>query len=187
MLPHDALDAFSVNTLLIVPANREGLVMTALCGNMLGSEVIYYVSGIVFTGGIKPHPKILNLIKRTQIPLLLVEDDPNLGKILREYLSAKAYDVTLCLNGKEGLEAFRSEEFQFCILDVMMPILDGFALAKEIRKINQRVPLLFLTAKSMKEDAIEGFKLGADDYVKKPFSMVASPIGIAPKNKLIFG
>ena len=75
MLPHDALDAFSVNTLLIVPANREGLVMTALCGNMLGSEVIYYVSGIVFTGGIKPHPKILNLIKRTQIPLLLVEDD----------------------------------------------------------------------------------------------------------------
>ena len=75
MLPHDALDAFSVNTLLIVPANREGLVMTALCGNMLGSEVIYYVSGIVFTGGINPHPKILNLIKRTLIPLLLVEDD----------------------------------------------------------------------------------------------------------------
>ena len=106
-----------------------------------------------------------------KLKLLLVEDDPNLGKILREYLSAKSYDVTLCLNGKEGLEAFRKADFQFCILDVMMPIMDGFALAKEIRKINQQVPLLFLTAKSMKEDAIEGFKLGADDYVKKPFSM----------------
>ncbi len=75
MLPHDALDAFSINTLLIVPANQEGLIMTALCGNMLGTKVIYYVSGIIFSGGIKPHPKIMNLIKHTQIPLLAVKDD----------------------------------------------------------------------------------------------------------------
>ena len=106
-----------------------------------------------------------------KLNVLLVEDDPNLGKILKDYLSAKSYAPTLCVNGKEGLDAFKEGGFQLCILDVMMPVMDGFTLAREIRKADPEIPLLFLTAKSMKEDAIEGFKIGADDYVKKPFSM----------------
>lgn len=107
----------------------------------------------------------------TKTRLLVVEDDPNLGAILAEYLQTKGYDVTLKTDGQEGFDAFAKSDFDLLLLDVMMPKKDGFTLAREIRKINAKVPFLFLTAKSMKEDAIEGFKMGADDYVTKPFSM----------------
>lgn len=103
--------------------------------------------------------------------LLVVEDDPNLGTILAEYLRAKEYDVQLCVDGEEGFDAFTKREYDLVISDVMMPKKDGFTMASEIRKINGKVPIIFLTAKSMKEDTIEGFKLGADDYITKPFSM----------------
>ncbi len=103
--------------------------------------------------------------------VLLAEDDKNLGTILKAYLEAKGYETTLCVDGKEALEKFKREDFHFCILDVMMPVMDGFALATEIRKLDKKVPVLFLTAKSMQEDKLQGFNLGADDYLTKPFSM----------------
>lgn len=103
--------------------------------------------------------------------ILLVEDDPNLGSLLKEYLEAKGYSTVLATNGKQGYDVFSKDKFGICILDVMMPIKDGFTLAKEIRAIDANIPIMFLTAKSMKEDAIEGFTLGADDYMTKPFSM----------------
>ena len=101
--------------------------------------------------------------------ILIVEDDPNFGSILRDYLTLNDYDVTLAKNGIEGLEKFKKEDFDLCILDVMMPYKDGFTLAIEIREKNETVPLIFLTAKSLKEDVLKGFKLGADDYLTKPF------------------
>jgi len=103
--------------------------------------------------------------------VLLAEDDKNLGSVLKAYLEAKGYNTTLCIDGKEALETFKRNEFDFCILDIMMPVMDGFTLAKEIRKMDTQVPILFLTAKSMQEDKIYGFELGADDYLTKPFSM----------------
>ncbi|MEW6468817.1 MAG: response regulator transcription factor [Bacteroidota bacterium] len=103
--------------------------------------------------------------------LLLAEDDPNLGRLLKEYLEAKGYDVKLAENGKQAFDLFKKHSFSLCLLDVMMPVKDGFTLAKEIRAINSEIPIVFLTAKSMKEDAIEGFNVGADDYITKPFSM----------------
>ncbi len=103
--------------------------------------------------------------------ILLAEDDPNLGTILKAYLEAKGFGVKLFINGDDALKAFLKEPFEFCILDVMMPIKDGFTLAKDIRRIDKNVPILFLTAKNMQEDVIEGFKVGADDYLTKPFSM----------------
>lgn len=103
--------------------------------------------------------------------LLLAEDDPNLGLLLKEYLFIKGYEVTLCENGEIAWEAFNRGEYDFCVLDVMMPKLDGFSLARNIRQVNEEVPILFLTAKSMKQDKIEGFKIGGDDYLTKPFSM----------------
>jgi len=103
--------------------------------------------------------------------ILLVEDDPNLGQILNEYLNLKGYQTTLCRDGVEGYARFQKETFDFCILDVMMPKKDGFTLAKEIRNVNKNIPIVFLTAKTMKEDTIEGLKIGADDYMTKPFSM----------------
>jgi DNA-binding response OmpR family regulator len=106
-----------------------------------------------------------------KIKVLLVEDDPNLGLLLKEYLEAKGYSAVLAKNGKEGYNVFSKDKFNICILDVMMPIKDGYTLAKEIRAIDNKVPIVFLTAKSMKEDAIEGFTAGADDYITKPFSM----------------
>lgn len=105
------------------------------------------------------------------IRVLLVEDDPNLGQILQEYLILKGYETHLMRDGEAGWQAFRGTEFHLCILDVMMPKKDGFTLAKEIRKSNQEIPIIFLTAKSMKEDTLEGFRIGADDYMTKPFSM----------------
>ena len=94
-----------------------------------------------------------------------------MGNLLKEYFEAKGYEIKLAVNGKEGFEFFSKNEFDVCVLDVMMPIKDGFTLAKEIRAQNKTIPIIFLTAKSMKEDAIEGFKIGADDYINKPFSM----------------
>jgi two-component system OmpR family response regulator len=101
--------------------------------------------------------------------ILIVEDDPNFGSILRDYLTLNDFDVTLAKNGIEGLEKFKKEDFDLCILDVMMPYKDGFTLGKEIREKNETVPLIFLTAKSLKEDVLKGFKVGADDYLTKPF------------------
>ena len=107
----------------------------------------------------------------TKPKLLIVEDDPNLGQILREYLEIKGYQPVLCTDGVEGMHAFSRDTYDMCILDVMMPKKDGFTLAREIRDSDKSVPIIFLTAKSMKEDTIEGLKIGADDYLTKPFSM----------------
>jgi len=102
--------------------------------------------------------------------ILLVEDDPNLGLLLQDYLQLKGrFDVVLCVDGDEGLRAFTKQEFDLCILDVMMPKKDGFTLGKEIRKINQHVPIIFATAKAMMEDKASAYDLGGDDYITKPF------------------
>jgi DNA-binding response OmpR family regulator len=106
-----------------------------------------------------------------KIKVLLAEDDFNLGNLLKEYLDAKGFATTLAVNGKQGYDLFAKDKFGICILDVMMPLKDGYTLAKEIRSIDSNIPIVFLTAKSMKEDAIEGFNSGADDYITKPFSM----------------
>ena len=106
-----------------------------------------------------------------EIRILLTEDDINLGSLLKEYLIAKGFEVELHPDGEKGLLAFRRSHFDLCLLDVMMPVKDGFSLAKEIRIMNTDVPIIFLTAKSMKEDILEGFNSGADDYMTKPFSM----------------
>ena len=108
---------------------------------------------------------------KPQIKILLAEDDHNLGTILKAYLEAKGYPTTLCEDGEQAYDAFIDENFNFCILDVMMPKKDGFSLAKDIRKVDKSVPILFLTAKNMQEDILEGLKIGADDYMTKPFSM----------------
>ncbi len=101
--------------------------------------------------------------------ILLCEDDQNLGLVLKNYLELNDYDVTLERDGRLGLAAFQREKFELCLLDVMMPNMDGFKLAEEIRDINPDVPLFFLSAKTMKDDIIQGYKLGADDYITKPF------------------
>ena len=103
--------------------------------------------------------------------LLLVEDDLNLGQILNEYLTLKGYETRLCRDGEEGMTAFHGDVFDLCLLDVMLPRKDGFSMAKEIRKKDLTTPIIFLTAKSLTADRIEGFKTGADDYIAKPFSM----------------
>lgn len=102
--------------------------------------------------------------------ILLVEDDQNFGDVLRSYLEMHDYDVTLATDGEAGLEAFKKGSFDLCISDVMMPKKDGFTMAKEIRMTNKEMPIIFLTAKTLKEDVLEGFKLGADDYITKPFN-----------------
>lgn len=107
----------------------------------------------------------------TKQRILLCEDEESLGMLLREYLQAKGYDAELCLDGEAGYRAFTKGHFDMCLLDVMMPKMDGFTLAKEIRLVNQDVPIIFLTAKNLKSDILDGFKVGADDYLTKPFSM----------------
>jgi len=102
--------------------------------------------------------------------ILLVEDDQNFGDVLRSYLEMHDYHVTLATDGELGYDAFKNGEFDLCIFDVMMPKKDGFTLAKEVRVENKEVPIIFLTAKTLKEDVIEGFKIGADDYIAKPFN-----------------
>ena len=111
------------------------------------------------------------MMDKVQTRLLLAEDDRNLGNILKNFLEAKGYATTLCLNGQEAVDTFSRKEFDICILDIMMPVKDGFAAATEIRAINRRVPILFLTAKALQEDKLKGFEIGADDYITKPFSM----------------
>src|SRR3954463_1329030 len=101
--------------------------------------------------------------------ILLCEDDPNLGSVLKNYLELNDYDVTLERDGRLGLAAFQREKFDICLLDVMMPNMDGFTLAEEIRDVDPDIPLFFLSAKTMKEDIVQGYKLGADDYIAKPF------------------
>jgi DNA-binding response OmpR family regulator len=110
-------------------------------------------------------------MESTELKVLLAEDDKNLGAVLKAYLEAKGYITTLCINGKEAFDSFNKKKFDFCILDVMMPVKDGFTLAQEIRKLDKHIPILFLTAKSMQEDKIRGFEIGGDDYLTKPFSM----------------
>ena len=101
--------------------------------------------------------------------ILLVEDDPNFGRILKDYLTINNYDVSLAVNGIEGFEKFNRSEFDLCILDIMMPFKDGLTLAREIREVNDVIPLIFLTAKNLKDDVLKGYKIGADDYLTKPF------------------
>lgn len=103
--------------------------------------------------------------------ILLAEDDENLGSLLQEYLQAKNYEVDWLANGEKAFRAFEQNHYDICLLDVMMPLKDGFTLASEIRMLDKDMPIVFLTAKSMKEDVLEGFSRGADDYITKPFSM----------------
>lgn len=109
-------------------------------------------------------------MKKDKASILLVEDDENLGFILTDYLELQNYRVNWQKNGVDGYTAFKSDLFDICILDVMMPLKDGFTLAEDIRESNKDIPIVFLTAKEMKEDKIRGFKIGADDYITKPFS-----------------
>jgi DNA-binding response OmpR family regulator len=108
---------------------------------------------------------------KTKIKILLAEDDTNLGEILKTYLNVKGYSCFLCDNGNDAYHKYMKSDFNFLILDVMMPLKDGFTLAKEIRKIDKNIPILFLTARSMEQDVLDGFQAGADDYLTKPFSM----------------
>ncbi|RZT96184.1 DNA-binding response OmpR family regulator [Ancylomarina subtilis] len=101
--------------------------------------------------------------------ILLVEDDPSLGSLMKDFLGMEGFTVTLARDGVEGLSTFMSNTFDLCLLDVMMPLMDGFTLARKIRKKNDNIPIIFLTAKSLKEDKLNGFDLGGDDYITKPF------------------
>jgi DNA-binding response OmpR family regulator len=110
-------------------------------------------------------------MEKAKTRILLAEDDENLGLLLKEYLQVRGYDTDLFKDGEKAFKGFKNSHYDICILDVMMPIKDGFTLAKDIRMINTNMPILFLTAKSMKEDVLEGFTIGADDYMTKPFSI----------------
>jgi DNA-binding response OmpR family regulator len=103
--------------------------------------------------------------------ILLVEDDPSLGFVIKDNLSIKGYDVTLCKDGEEGEESFNLNLYNLCIFDIMLPKKDGFSLARGVREKNKNIPIIFLSAKSMMEDKLEGFQTGADDYITKPFSL----------------
>ncbi len=117
------------------------------------------------------HLKLNFKTEKMNLNILLAEDDLNLGLLLETFLKSKGHQVHLVRNGKLALEKFQEVKPNFCILDVMMPELDGFSVAKELRSIDRKVPILFLTAKGLKEDKLEGFSLGADDYMTKPFIM----------------
>jgi two-component system, OmpR family, response regulator len=110
-------------------------------------------------------------MENSKIRILLAEDDESLGTLLQDYLVAKNYEVDLFTNGERAFKSFTNKSYDICVLDIMMPVKDGLTLAKEIRMINSELPIVFLTAKSMKEDVLEGFKIGADDYMTKPFNM----------------
>jgi len=106
---------------------------------------------------------------KERVRILLAEDDLNLGILLVDYLEAEGFDVKLCKDGELALKAFQTGTFDLCLLDIMMPRMDGFSLAKKIRATNKKIPLIFITAKSLKEDKLKGYGLGADDYITKPF------------------
>jgi DNA-binding response OmpR family regulator len=106
---------------------------------------------------------------KKQHSILLVEDEENFGSVLKNYLELSDYIVTLCTDGNKGLSSFKNNIYDLCIVDVMMPERDGFSLATEIKKINPDIPLIFLTAKKLKEDILKGYQIGADDYITKPF------------------
>ncbi len=108
---------------------------------------------------------------KKKLKILLAEDDKNLGNILSKFLQAKGYPTKLCANGQEAFDAFVEGDFDICLVDVMMPIKDGYTLAKEIRQADKHIPIIFLTAKSMEADKLQAFDVGADDYLTKPFSM----------------
>ena len=108
--------------------------------------------------------------KIADISILLAEDDSNLSSVLKDYIEISGYNVFLCRDGIEALDAFQNNHFDLCILDIMMPKMDGFSVAKNIRKVNSNIPIIFLTAKSLQQDRIKGFKIGCDDYITKPFS-----------------
>jgi DNA-binding response OmpR family regulator len=103
--------------------------------------------------------------------ILLLEDDTNLGFLLQEHLEMNSYKVKLCRNGEDGFNEYKKDKYSLCLVDVMMPKKDGFTFVKELREFDSIIPVIFLTAKSLKEDRIEGFKIGCDDYITKPFSM----------------
>ncbi len=106
-----------------------------------------------------------------KLRVLLAEDDKNLGVILKNYLEAKNYVTHLFANGESALHAYQNHPYDLCILDVMMPVMDGFTLAEQIRKSDKKIPILFLTARSLQDDILQGFKSGGDDYITKPFNM----------------
>jgi DNA-binding response OmpR family regulator len=112
-----------------------------------------------------------NSEQKVKVQLLLAEDDENLGSLLQEYLIAKDFETIWVKDGEKAFRSFEKNHFDLCILDVMMPVKDGLTLASEIRMVDSGMPIIFLTAKSMKEDILEGFAIGADDYITKPFSM----------------
>jgi len=109
-------------------------------------------------------------MKKNKGEILLVEDDKNLGSVLKDFLEMEKYKVTLAENGEEGFTAFKNSKFDICVLDIMLPIKDGFTLAKEIKETDDQIPIIFLTAKSLTEDKVQGLKIGADDYITKPFN-----------------
>jgi len=115
--------------------------------------------------------KIKKMITKPKVKILLAEDDDNLGSLLREYLQIKNYEVDWAVDGEKAFRLFRRAAYDICVLDIMMPVKDGITLATDIRTMNPDVPIIFLTAKSMKEDVLEGFSVGADDYITKPFNM----------------
>lgn len=110
-------------------------------------------------------------LMENNMKVLLCEDDENLGILLREFLQAKGFECDLCPDGEQGYSAFLKKQYDICVLDVMMPKKDGFTLATDIKTLNPETPIIFLTARNMKDDVFEGFKIGADDYIVKPFSM----------------
>ncbi len=111
--------------------------------------------------------------------VLLLEDDPNLGLIVQEHLQLNGFEVQLCSNGEDGLTEFRRGDYVLCLVDIMMPQMDGFAFAREVRQLDSEMPLIFLTAKSLKKDKLEGFHIGCDDYITKPFSVEELMLRIA--------
>lgn len=110
-------------------------------------------------------------MENSKIKVLLAEDDPNLGMVLKTYLTAKGFEVHLNVNGEDAFQSFIKNNYDICLFDIMMPLKDGYALAREIRAHDKKIPILFTTAKSMQQDVLEGFESGADDYITKPFSM----------------
>ena len=110
-------------------------------------------------------------MENIKIKVLLAEDDPNLGMVLKTYLEAKGFEVHLTINGNDAFQSFIKNSYDICLFDIMMPLKDGYTLAREIRAHDKKIPILFTTAKSMQQDVLEGFESGADDYITKPFSM----------------